>query len=85
MVVIPWRRKFSARGRSAMVCWMCAWLSMKPGVTAWPEASMTRVASPGSRGSVETAAMYPSRTPTSATKPALPVPSMTVPPVMSTS
>ena len=39
MVVMPWNRKFSARGRSWMVVEMWAWWSMNPGATMSPLAS----------------------------------------------
>src|SRR5262249_46051498 len=41
-VVTPWRIFPSARGLRGSVKSECVWMSMKPGATTWPRASMTR-------------------------------------------
>src|SRR5437763_1866249 len=55
-------------------------MSMKPGATIWPRASITRVAARVVRGSMATT--RPSRTLTSASRAGVPVPSTTWPPRM---
>ena len=61
----------------------CEWMSMKPGATTCPAASVTRA--PSAARSRPTAAIRPSRTSTSARRSGAPVPSTTVPPRMSRS
>ena len=73
--VTPWRIFDSARGLSGSVKSECVWMSMNPGATTWPRASITRWAGRAERGS--TAAMRPARTATSASRPGPPLPSIT--------
>ena len=82
-VVTPWRIFASADGyaRRAKSEWAC--MSMKPGATTRPVASMARPASPPRSGAI--AVMRSPVSPTSARRPGLPVPSSTVPPRISQS
>ena len=85
IVVMPWRTKFSCSGKSGIVVWMCAWLSMKPGATIRPRASSTSAASTAARPSGATRTMRSPAIATSARYRDPPVPSTTVPPRMTTS
>src|SRR5579871_3777454 len=77
-VVTPWRTLLSAFGLIGRVKSEWVLMSMKPGATARPCASITRVALPATRG--PTAAMRPSATARSPEMPGLPVPSISRPP-----
>ena len=79
-VVTPWYAMLSAPGSSTRLTseWVC--MSMKPGVTTFPAASMTRAAS--ASGSAPIASILPRDTPTSAGYPGPPEPSTTLPPRM---
>ncbi len=86
-VVTPWRTELSAPGMLRMPpsAWLDAWLwtSMNPGATIRPAASMTSRASAAARSPI--AWMRSPDMPTSATNGSAPVPSATVPPLMSRS
>ena len=82
-VVTPWRITDSTRGSLNIVPSACEWMSMKPGATASPRASITSAASSPSRPPIAT--MRPAESATSASTPGAPVPSNTVPFRMSTS
>src|SRR5438045_2269522 len=77
-VVTPWRTLLSALGLIGKVKSECVLMSMKPGVTARPSASITLVAPCGTER--PSAAIRPSRTATSPTSPGRPLPSIKVPP-----
>src|SRR6202022_1794695 len=79
-VVTPWRIFDSARRLSQRRQSECECMSMKPGVTVRPLASMVRPA--GSRARSPTAAMASPVTPTSPRRAGAPVPSMSCPPVI---
>src|SRR5688572_22555515 len=76
-VVTPWRTLDSADGHLSYTRSECEWMSMNPGVTISPLASITRSASPVSPG--PTAAMRSPSTATSAARAGAPLPSTTVP------
>src|ERR1700730_5137896 len=82
-VVTPWRTLLSALGLIGSVKSEWVLMSMKPGATASPRASMTFAASPG--GSLPMAANRPAQMATSPGLPAAPVPSSRRPPRMRTS
>src|SRR5215470_4037195 len=75
--VTPCRIFDSARGLSGKVKSECVWMSMNPGATTCPRASITRRAARAELGS--TATMRPSSTATSASRPGPPLPSITWP------
>src|SRR5258705_8709666 len=79
-VVTPWRIFDSARRLSQRRQSECECMSMKPGVTVRPAASMVRPA--GSAERSPTAVTRSPVTPTSARRAGAPVPSMTWPPVI---
>ena len=83
-VVMPWRTFGSCRGSARITSPECACMSMKPGQTTCPVASMRRRASMPlvSPRRMRTRSFS---TATSPRKPGLPVPSMTNPPRMSRS
>ena len=80
IVVTPCRTTDSARGSAESELSPCEWMSMKPGATASPRASISTVPFARMRGATDT--MRPALTATSATRPAVPVPSNTMPPRM---
>ena len=77
-VVTPWRTLLSALGLIGSVKSEWVLMSMKPGATARPAASMVFAA--GSSIGEPIAAIRPSLMATSAATPALPLPSNTSPP-----
>ena len=79
-VVTPWRTLLSAWGMRARVKSEWVLMSMKPGATTRPLASIMRA--PAAVMSPPMAAMRPSLNATSARRPGAPVPSMTSPPWM---
>ncbi len=82
--VTPWRTALWARPSWIRLSSDCDSTSMKPGATAMPRASSSTAAlDPG--GVFATATTLSPRMPTSATTPARPLPSYTVPPRTSTS
>ena len=81
--VTPWRIFDSARGFSGRVKSECVWMSMNPGATTWPRASITRWAGRVERDSSATMRPFPMLT--SPSRPAAPLPSMTWPPRISRS
>src|SRR6266508_746395 len=76
--VTPWRIFDSARWFSGRVKSECVWMSMNPGATTWPRASIARRAGRVERGSM--ARMRPFPMETSASRPTAPLPSTTWPP-----
>src|SRR5262249_45253407 len=76
-VVTPWRTLDSADGQPSYTRSECEWMSMKPGATIRPRASMVRAASPERLG--PTATMRSFSMATSATTAGAPLPSTTVP------
>src|SRR5262249_35643677 len=82
-VVTPCRSLDSAEGTWSREKSEWACMSMKPGVTRCPRASITRPDSPSSSGAM--AATRSPRRPTSATWAGAPLPSTTAPPRMSQS
>ena len=74
------RDLFTARGSFRSEPSACEWMSMKPGDTASPRASISRVPVSAIRRAM--AEMRPSRMATSLSIPAAPVPSNTIPPRM---
>src|SRR5437763_12500484 len=77
-VVTPWRTLLSALGLIGSVKSECVLMSMKPGATARPSASITLAAS--SCRERPSAAIRPSRTAISPISPGRPLPSIKVPP-----
>src|SRR5262249_46605863 len=73
-VVTPWRTLLSAFGLIGRVKSECVFMSMKPGATARPSASITRVAPSVRRGPI--AARRPSAIARSPATPGLPLPSI---------
>ena len=77
-VVTPWRILLSASGFRGRVKSEWVWMSMKPGTTICPEASISRCASRPSHS--PTAVMRPFLIATSAHRAGVPFPSITCPP-----
>ena len=77
-VVTPWRTLLSASGFRGRVKSEWVWMSMKPGATICPEASISRCASRPSQS--PTAVMRPFFMATSARRAGVPFPSITCPP-----
>ena len=77
-VVTPWRTLDSASGFRGRVKSEWVWMSMKPGATICPEASISRCASWSSPS--PTAVMRPFLMATSARRAGAPLPSITCPP-----
>src|SRR5262249_10948450 len=76
-VVTPWRTLLSAFGLIGRVKSEWVLMSMKPGATARPSASITRIAVAARRGPI--AAIRPSATARSPATPGLPLPSISMP------
>ena len=77
-VVTPWRILLSASGFRGRVKSEWVWMSMKPGATICPEASISRCASRSAQS--PTAVMRPFLMATSARRAGVPFPSITCPP-----